>query len=1077
MSNRPSAANVGWHQGQCGWSRFRLALLGGVAVAGWGADTAAQAQTGPNLILPDGRTRTQLSVAGTTTGITTGTVAGANAFNSFSQFKVGTGRTVNLVVPTGAQNLLNLVRDGQTVVDGTLNGMQGGRVGGNIFFADPYGFLVGPSGTINTGSLTVSTPTKAFIDRLLPSPNQPDANATAMLLADTMPVSPDGVVVVRGRINAQSKVKLRGSSVSVAAAAPDARKVFDASVNTAGIRRGGSIVVSNGEIDIVAEGAVEIAGELRADGAAGVVGGSISVASGGDTHVASTARLSARGVGVASRGGAIKFKAGHDLVVADGAAVNVSGGTTGDGGQLELSAMATASVGAFVLDAGSNGGAAGSLLIDPTDLVIGSAAGNTASMDTGGVAAKLIADHSITVDGYVNTRKTGHAGNDTTSASTGNSGNITLTAPTITVNGSLNAGVVGGGGFAAGTILLDAEAINTVSSGVATSNTSIVVNGRIVGGNVTLQSIATASASYNVLEKVLNSAVANGKFSGILLNALVAEANASVAVNANAVVVSSGSVVIAASGTQTASTGAPISIAPDPAKAGTGNNAGFAALYGSTTGVVSATVLGSVTAAGDLTVSAHDTAKIELNLKATSATSSGNSFGGVVGVAYANLATTANVGSGATVAAANLNVVARNDDSWSNTASVALLASGSGGAGSVAVNDISTGATAHLGASLAAGSVGNVLVEADSITALDLASSSSTIKQQAAGGGGGGTPDPDPIPTGTGGAGTAGVVTSLIGTGSASGARRQGPGRRVGLDRAGRRRLHPRDRAPDCHGQHRRRPGQVRPGGPRLGLRRGAVATGRRRRLGRGGVGADGAEECRRHGTHRPGGRHHGGAEPVVPDQHLQRLRGRGQHRLRHRRGRRRLAQHAAEQRDLRLRHQLLLADRHAGAAEGRRDARQAPEQLRVLAGHRHRQVDRRRRGRVRSHQHGVRDRRQRRHHRQHRVGQRRLEHGAGQRRGVRAGHPRQRGLGRAGQRQGDHADADRQHGRRRPAAPTPASPPAPAPAPTRAVPPAAASRTSRTTTPRWPKSAPAPRSPPPAPWWSTPTTATSCSA
>src|SRR5579864_4574751 len=125
-----------------------------------------QAQTA-NVIVPDGRTGTALHTSGSVTNVTTSTVAGANAFNSFSQFGVGQGNTVNLQLPTGTQNLVNIVRDAPAYVNGTLNSYMNGQIGGNVYFADPKGFVVGRSGTVNVGSLNVSTPTREFTDSLI----------------------------------------------------------------------------------------------------------------------------------------------------------------------------------------------------------------------------------------------------------------------------------------------------------------------------------------------------------------------------------------------------------------------------------------------------------------------------------------------------------------------------------------------------------------------------------------------------------------------------------------------------------------------------------------------------------------------------------------------------------------------------------------------------------------------------------------------------------------------------------------------------------------------------------------------
>ena len=84
------------------------------------------------------------------TNITTTTQHGSTGFNSFGQFVVGQGNTVNLVLPTGASNLVNLVHDAKAQINGTLNGvMANGTLGGNVIFADPHGLVVGASGVVN----------------------------------------------------------------------------------------------------------------------------------------------------------------------------------------------------------------------------------------------------------------------------------------------------------------------------------------------------------------------------------------------------------------------------------------------------------------------------------------------------------------------------------------------------------------------------------------------------------------------------------------------------------------------------------------------------------------------------------------------------------------------------------------------------------------------------------------------------------------------------------------------------------------------------------------------------------------
>jgi len=110
-------------------------------------------------ITTDGRTQTQLTINGSVTDVTTRTVQGVNAINSFHRFNIGNGQTVNLYLLTGTANLLNLVHDERSYFDGVLNAYKGGRIGSNVYFLNPHGMLVGAGGVLNVGSLTMATPT------------------------------------------------------------------------------------------------------------------------------------------------------------------------------------------------------------------------------------------------------------------------------------------------------------------------------------------------------------------------------------------------------------------------------------------------------------------------------------------------------------------------------------------------------------------------------------------------------------------------------------------------------------------------------------------------------------------------------------------------------------------------------------------------------------------------------------------------------------------------------------------------------------------------------------------------------
>ena len=151
----------------CNSALVPAAALLGVTSSAFAQTVNLGGQSPGNLIVPDGRTATTLSVHGSVKSVRTSTFAGGNAYNSFSTFSEAQGNTVNLYVPKQAHKLVNIVRNGAVNIQGTLNSYQNDKIGGNVVFADSYGFIVGKSGTINVGSLSVVTPSGATLDQIV----------------------------------------------------------------------------------------------------------------------------------------------------------------------------------------------------------------------------------------------------------------------------------------------------------------------------------------------------------------------------------------------------------------------------------------------------------------------------------------------------------------------------------------------------------------------------------------------------------------------------------------------------------------------------------------------------------------------------------------------------------------------------------------------------------------------------------------------------------------------------------------------------------------------------------------------
>ncbi|MCL2304972.1 MAG: leukotoxin LktA family filamentous adhesin [Planctomycetaceae bacterium] len=170
-------------------------------------------------IVADGRTQTTVTSnpAGTMTDVRTDTIKGINAYNSFERFNVPGGNTTNLFVPDSAKNLINLVHGERSQIDGVLNSYKDGQIGGNVFFMNPHGIVIGPGGVVNVGSLHLQTPTSDYLNKLVNEHGEISMVHEQMLFDGTVPISPSGLISVKGKVNAVSEIQLKAGNIDLAA--------------------------------------------------------------------------------------------------------------------------------------------------------------------------------------------------------------------------------------------------------------------------------------------------------------------------------------------------------------------------------------------------------------------------------------------------------------------------------------------------------------------------------------------------------------------------------------------------------------------------------------------------------------------------------------------------------------------------------------------------------------------------------------------------------------------------------------------------------------------------------------------
>ena len=390
-------------------------------------------------IVPDGRTQTTVTsnAGGTLTDVRTNTIHGSTGYNSFERFNVPGGNTTNLYVPDSANSLVNMVRNERSFIDGTLNSYKNGQIGGNIFFMNPHGIVVGAGGVMNVGSLHMSTPTTDYMNQLLNEHGQISAVHEQMLFSGNVPINSSGTIIVKGKINAVEEVNLtaggidleRGSRVR---AGHQVQVEFgDVVGGVEKLNWGNELIQTpDGKIQIVASNNVTVAGQVSTDAVAGENAGQIDIRAGNDINVNTGAEISARGVGANSDGGEVVIFADRNSYLQDGAVVDVSA-ENGKGGILEFSAIDTVNI----TGNGLRSSYGGTVLIDPETINWKAAdAQEGAEVYTSGADFKL-EGNEITLEGItISTRQVGgvntreyHLKADSIDVS----GNITIEAQTL----------------------------------------------------------------------------------------------------------------------------------------------------------------------------------------------------------------------------------------------------------------------------------------------------------------------------------------------------------------------------------------------------------------------------------------------------------------------------------------------------------------------------------------------------------------------------------------------------------------------------------------------------------------------
>lgn len=432
-------------------------------------------------IITDGKTNTHLNINGNKTTITTDTIKSKGAFNSFSKFNVYQNNTVNLIVPSQASFLMNLIHSGITNIDGTLNSIKNGAIGGNVFLVNPQGIIIGARGVINVGSLTAITPTPEFMNTIFNSPGDINNSSVNALLNDTASINSNAIFQNDGLINAATDVKIdtgcfNNSGEINTGSVFQTEKPLSLSevdpgevVNINTVDSPTSFAVNSGELNVKSAVDITNSGHLNANGGNNVNAGNIKLTANRDIFLESNSEINAIGRGNNSNGGAIYAYANNDLVFKSGAKVDASAGNIlGNGGSIELSSTNKLTL-SGEMKAKSYNGTPGSIFIDPAILEI------TDDIISDGANITLEATEYILVypGVFISSRNINNpiVQAHLTALSEGNSGSIKIKTPAFGLSEDSKILSFANNGFKSGDITIIADLIdmnydgNTLNAG------------------------------------------------------------------------------------------------------------------------------------------------------------------------------------------------------------------------------------------------------------------------------------------------------------------------------------------------------------------------------------------------------------------------------------------------------------------------------------------------------------------------------------------------------------------------------------------------------------------------------------
>lgn len=210
---------------------------------------------------------------GLNTTVVTGQQRGTTDVAVFNKFQVNAGEHVRLELGRNSSRMVNIMaNDSAVTINGHVRSMLfDGNSGGDIYFVTPGGFVLGATGEIHAGRLTVSTPTSAFRDALLDESD--DGANFKKLFAGTEPLNTtpgEGYIEVLGKIEARqlslragTRLLMQGN-VTIAGNGAEGEYSAAKGVNTGNAKDAAGVQIIDGVISLVSKDKMTLGGQIKA---------------------------------------------------------------------------------------------------------------------------------------------------------------------------------------------------------------------------------------------------------------------------------------------------------------------------------------------------------------------------------------------------------------------------------------------------------------------------------------------------------------------------------------------------------------------------------------------------------------------------------------------------------------------------------------------------------------------------------------------------------------------------------------------------------------------------------------------